>query len=144
MSGSIPPHIKSISIPLIENETAEFGIAEEITDGIQKKFNDEGILKLIDKNADSILKGSIKKITDGPYTFNKQESVSEYRFKVDVYFEWYDNRNEKHYLKVISQAGELMDLVETLAMMGLIMMEMVKLTLMMMTNLGSRESTHQK
>ena len=47
MSGSIPPHIKSISIPLIENETAEFGIAEEITDGIQKKFNDEGILKLI-------------------------------------------------------------------------------------------------
>ena len=59
MSGSIPPHIKSISIPLIENETAEFGIAEEITNGIQKKFNDEGILKLIDKNADSILKGSI-------------------------------------------------------------------------------------
>ena len=51
---------------------------------------------------------------------------------------------KKHYLKVISQAGELMDLVETLAMMGLIMMEMVKLTLMMMTNLGNRESTHQK
>ena len=51
---------------------------------------------------------------------------------------------KKHYLKVISQAGELMDLVETLAMMGLIMMEMVKLILMMMTNLGSQESTHQK
>ena len=144
MSGSIPPHIKSISIPLIENETAEFGIAEEITDGIQKKFNDEGILKLIDKNADSILKGSIKKITDGPYTFNKQESVSEYRFKVDVYFEWYDNRNEKTLFKGNFSGGELMDLVETLAMMGLIMMEMVKLTLMMMTNLGSRESMHQK
>ena len=76
MSGSIPPHIKSISIPLIENETAEFGIAEEITDGIQKKFNDEG-----------------------PYTYNKQESVSEYRFKVDVYFEWYDNRKEKTLFK---------------------------------------------
>ena len=51
---------------------------------------------------------------------------------------------KKHYLKVISQDGELMDLAETLAMMGLIMMEMVKLTLMMMTNLGSRESMHQK
>ena len=51
---------------------------------------------------------------------------------------------KKHYLKVISQDGELMDLVETLAMMGLIMMEMVKLTLMMITNLGSRESMHQK
>ena len=53
MSGSIPPHIKSISIPLIENETAEFAIAERITDGIQKKFNDEGILKLTDKNSNT-------------------------------------------------------------------------------------------
>ena len=42
-----------------------------------------------------MLKGSIKKITDGPYTFNKEESVSEYRFKIDVYFEWYDNLEEK-------------------------------------------------
>ena len=71
MSGSIPPHIKSISIPLVENETAEFGIAEEITDGIQKIFNDEGFLNIKSDNADSMLKGSIKKITDGPYTFNK-------------------------------------------------------------------------
>ena len=95
MSGSIPPHIKTISIPLVENETAEFGIAEEITDGIQKIFNDENFLNIKSDNADSMLKGSIKKITDGPYTFNKEESVSEYRFKIDVYFEWYDNLEEK-------------------------------------------------
>ena len=36
MSGSIPPHIKTIAIPLIENETSEFGIAEDITDGLLK------------------------------------------------------------------------------------------------------------
>ena len=59
MSGSIPPHIKSISIPLVENETAEFGIAEEITDGIQKIFTDEGFLNIKSDNADSMLKGSI-------------------------------------------------------------------------------------
>ena len=77
MSGSIPPHIKSISIPLIENETAEFGIAEEITDGIQKKFNDEGILKLIDKNADSILRGQLKKsLTVHIHTINKNLCLS--------------------------------------------------------------------
>ena len=99
MSGSLPPHINTISIPLLENETAEFGIAEDITDGIQNAFNDEGILKISNLNSDSILRGSIKKITDGPYTFNKEESVSEYRYKIDVYFEWYDNRDEKIILK---------------------------------------------
>lgn len=99
MSGSLPPHIKTISIPLLENETAEFGIAENITDGIQKKFNDEGILEIINLNSDSVLRGAIKKITDGPYTFNKEESVSEYRYKIDVYFEWYDNRDKKTLFK---------------------------------------------
>ncbi len=99
LSGSLPPHIKTISIPMVENETAEFGIAENISDGIQSRFNDEGILKVIDDNADSILRGTVKKVTDGPYTYNKNESVSEYRYKIDVSIEWYDNKNEKTILK---------------------------------------------
>ena len=99
LSGSLPPHIKTIIIPLVENETAEFGIAEDITDGIQSRFNDEGILKVIDDNADSILRGTVKKISDDPYTYNKNESVSEYRYKIDVNIEWYDIKNEKVLLK---------------------------------------------
>ena len=99
LSGSLPPHINTIYIPMIDNQTAEFGIAENIADGIQEKFNDEGILKLVDNNADSILRGTVKKVTDGPYTFNKSESVSEYRYKIDVNIEWYDNRNDKILLK---------------------------------------------
>jgi len=99
LSGSLPPHIKTIAIPMVENETAEFGLAENITDGIQNRFNDEGILKVIDDNADSILRGTVKKVTDGPYTYNKNESVSEYRYKIDVNIEWLDNKNEKTLLK---------------------------------------------
>jgi len=99
MSGSLPPHINTISIPLLENETAEFGVAEDITDGIQNAFNDEGILKISNLNSDSILRGSIKKITDGPYTFNKEESVSEYRYKIDVQIEWYDIKYDKSIIK---------------------------------------------
>ena len=99
LSGSLPPHIRTISIPMVENETAEFGIAENISDGIQSRFNDEGILKIINDNADSVLRGTVKKVTDGPYTFNKNESVSEYRYKIDVIIEWYDNKNDKTLLK---------------------------------------------
>ena len=65
MAGSIPPHIKSISIPLMENETAEFGLAEEITDGIIEEFNKAGILRVIDEElAHSILRGEIKKVNE--------------------------------------------------------------------------------
>ena len=61
MAGSIPPHIKSIAIPLMDNQTAEFDL-ENITDVIIEEFNEAGILYITDeKNAHSILKGTIKR-----------------------------------------------------------------------------------
>ena len=47
-------------------------------------------------DANSILKGVIKKITDGPYSYDKSESISEYRYKVDVKIQWYDNTRGKN------------------------------------------------
>ena len=49
MAGSIPAHIKSISIPLVENQTSEFGISENITDYLVKEFYDSGILSIVDQ-----------------------------------------------------------------------------------------------
>ena len=100
MAGSIPPYIKSIAIPLMDNQTAEFGLAEDITDGILDEFNEAGILRVSDENsAHSILRGTIKKVTEGPYTYSKQESVSEYRYKIDVKIDWYDVSQEKNLLE---------------------------------------------
>ena len=97
MAGSIPPHIKSISIPLIENQTAEFGLAESITDGILNQFNEAGVLSVTDVDkANSILIGKIIKVSEGPYTYSKQESVSEYRYKIDIKIEWFDVINQKN------------------------------------------------
>ena len=96
LAGSIPPHIKSISIPLVENQTSDFNLSEKLTDKIISQFNESGILSIQDEDkAHSILKGIIKKITDGPYSYNKNEFVSEYRYKIDVKIEWYDNENQK-------------------------------------------------
>ena len=100
LAGSIPPHIKSISIPLVENQTSDFAIAEDLTDAIIKQFNQSGILPIQDAGgAHSILKGKVNKITDGPYSYNKNESISEYRYKVDVKIEWYDNITDKNIIE---------------------------------------------
>ena len=100
MAGSIPSHIKSISIPLMDNHTSEFGISEDITDYVIQEFNESGVLSITDlKHAQSILKGSIKNIDEGPYTYSKKESVSEYRYKVDIKVEWYDVKNNKNLIE---------------------------------------------
>jgi hypothetical protein len=100
MAGSIPPHINSIAIPLLDNQTSEFGIAENITDDLTDKFLEENILKIEDESeATSILRGTIVKVEDAPYTFSEDEAVKEFRLKIYLDIEWYDVRNEAVLLK---------------------------------------------
>ena len=84
----------------MDNQTAEFGLAEEITDGIIEEFNEAGILRVVDENlSHSILRGEIKDIKEGPYTYSKLESVTEYRYKVNVHIRWYDVKEDKNLLE---------------------------------------------
>ena len=94
--GSLPAHLKSISIPIFVNETAEFGVAEAITDGVTAVFIEENILKVVDEeNAHSVIHGTIKKVNDQPYTYSEIEEVQEYRLNITVAVEWYDSIEEK-------------------------------------------------
>ena len=100
LAGSIPSHIKSIAIPLLDNQTAEYGITEDITDNLLEKFTEENILRVVDEdNADSILRGIIKKVEDAPSTFTKEEAVTEYRYTVVLDVEWYDVKNDEVLMK---------------------------------------------
>ena len=94
LAGSIPPHIKTISIPLVENQTSDFSLSADLTDEIILQFTESGILSIQNEDeAHSTLKGTIKKSLI-PYSYNKNESISEYRYKIDVKIEWYDNTKE--------------------------------------------------
>ena len=93
-TGSIPSHIKSITIPLFVNETAEFGIAEAVTDEVTNVFLEENILK-IRGEGDSILRGIIKRVDDKPYTYSETEEVLEYRYSVGISVEWFDVKKNK-------------------------------------------------
>ena len=100
MAGSIPPHIKSISIPMVENQTVEFGISEAVTDNLINQFLENNILRLDKENsADSILKGKIIRVKDAPYTYTKEESVTEYRLTITIDLEWFDVINDKVIIK---------------------------------------------
>ena len=100
MAGSIPPHIKSISIPMVENQTVEFGISEAVTDNLVNQFLENNILRLDKENsADSILKGKIIRVKDAPYTYTKEESVTEYRLTITIDIEWFDVINDKVIIK---------------------------------------------
>ena len=96
MAGSIPSHINSVAIPIVENQTAEFGMSESVTENLLTKFNEENILRVTDETiATSVLNGTIMRVTDAPYTFTQQEAVTEYRFTVHMKIEWIDLINDE-------------------------------------------------
>ena len=97
MAGSIPANINNVYIPLIENDTAEFEISENLTSKITQEIAIQNILKITDNsNSDSTILGVITSATDGPFTFDSNEQVDEYRFSISLKILWVDNENEKN------------------------------------------------
>ena len=100
MAGSIPANINNIYIPLIENDTAEFEISENLTSKITQEIAIQNILKITDdSNSDSTILGVITSATDGPFTFDSNEQVDEYRFSISLKILWVDNENEKNLIE---------------------------------------------
>ena len=76
LKGSLPAHIKTISISPVRNESSEFGINEKINEIVVDKFISENILDLTDDvSADSRLNIIIKRIENNPYTYNVQSPI---------------------------------------------------------------------
>jgi hypothetical protein len=89
-SGSSLPGIKTVAVPLFDNQTEEYGIRESLTETIANRFVTDNTLKVVnEKIADSILHGSITKYLREAYTFDEQENIKEYivRIWVNVWFE---------------------------------------------------------
>ena len=100
MAGSIPANINNVYIPLIENDTAEFEISENLTSKITQEIAFQNILKITDNsNSDSTILGVITSATDGPFTFDSNEQVDEYRFSISLKILWVDNENEKNLIE---------------------------------------------
>ena len=100
MAGSIPANINSVYIPLIENDTAEFEISENLTSKITQEIAIQNILKITDdSNSDSTILGVITSAADGPFTFDSNEQVDEYRFSISLKILWVDNENEKNLIE---------------------------------------------
>ena len=91
-----PANIKNVSIPLFVNETSEFELSEKLTNKIVEQISEQNIIKVSNNlNTDSIINGNIVSVSDGPYAFNDNEQVSEYRFSIKVKAAWIDNSDDE-------------------------------------------------
>ncbi|MBN2028948.1 LptE family protein [bacterium] len=85
-SGStLPSHIRTVAVPLFEDRTAEFGIDQKLTDRLIEAITSDNTLKIGNqRNADSILNGTIELIRDTAGEYNQGEVASDFRVTITV------------------------------------------------------------
>jgi Lipopolysaccharide-assembly len=75
-AGRLPQHIKTVYIPTFENETAEFNLAQEITDAVTERFLSEANLRLGDAgSAEAQIDGRIRRYYEEAETYRQTEEI---------------------------------------------------------------------
>lgn len=89
--SSLPENIKSISIPIFENDVQQPNLDIIVTRAVTEKFVRDGRLAVVDGGADSLLVGTIKSYVLEPVAFDSLNRVTQYRIKMMVKIKFTDN-----------------------------------------------------
>lgn len=96
-TGAGLPGVKTIAIPLFENQTEEYGIREELTNKLVLAFVQDNTLKVANERiADAVLRGTILKYQKEAYTFDENENVKEYIARIYVKITVEDKKHSKN------------------------------------------------
>ena len=96
-AGSLlPGHIKKIYIPTFVNETTRYGIEQDLTESVIQAFTNDNRLSVVSEaDADAMLRGVITGFEKGALTFDRAQTVDEFRIEITVAVEFEDLREGK-------------------------------------------------
>ncbi|MDR3013448.1 MAG: LPS assembly lipoprotein LptE [Chitinispirillales bacterium] len=96
-SGStLPPHIRTVEIPVFDNATLEPGINDDVTTELSREIL-RSQLRPANQNADATIRGSVTRYSNRPHTFGAggaEVQVEQYVVRVSADVEFFDNRRE--------------------------------------------------
>jgi hypothetical protein len=96
--GSVPPHLKTIAIPVIEDQSAygDPALRDALTRKLVDQFTNDNTLQLTDRNtADSMLEGVVTDVRDAPLVLQGGEQVAQRRITVTVRMTFQDLKLRK-------------------------------------------------
>lgn len=79
-SGTIlPPDVKNIYIPKVENDSTALGLADIVTDALSDQFDSYGAVTVVDKQiqADAVLKVRVVSLTQSTDTVSSNNTASQ-------------------------------------------------------------------
>jgi hypothetical protein len=96
-AGSLlPKHIERIYIPTFENQTTRYGVEQDLTTTVIDAFTSDNRLTVVSRSeADAMLRGVIVEYEKGALTFDRAQTVDEFKIEMTVSVEFEDLREGK-------------------------------------------------
>ena len=105
-SSGLVGGIRSVAIPVAENDTAEDRIAETLSERISEAFTVDGRLRVVDEgSADALLLLRLVALEDRPVDWTPEEVTEQYRFRVWIEAELVRTSDESSLLDLESLEG---------------------------------------
>ncbi len=93
VTNNLPPHIKTVAVPIFANRTQEPAVENLITRAVVEAFTTNSGLKVVNpEDASAILEGEIVGYQLQPLAFNQAANVREYRLVVTLNLRFRDVR----------------------------------------------------
>ncbi len=93
VSGSLPSHIKTVAVPIFENETVEIDIVEGITEEVIDAIIEDGNMKVVSEfQSDAIVNGIIIDIIEEADTFSKDEEADQFKIRIFAKVQFFDRK----------------------------------------------------
>jgi len=93
--SSLPSHLKTVELPLLENQSMEPDIADDIAKELNQQILSGNLLRIVSADGDATISGSITNYRHEPYTFGaadtRQVDVEQYIVKIDAKITFFDN-----------------------------------------------------
>lgn len=96
--GSVPPHLKTIAIPIVEDQSGygDPALRDQFSAQLVQRFLNDNTLEMADRgSADSILEGVITDVKDAPSVVQAGEQVATRRITVTVHMTFQDLKLRK-------------------------------------------------
>ena len=98
--STLPPYIRTISIPVFKNSSTEPNIHRDATDAIRRAFISDGRLKVVGTSkADLLMRGTLTDYQLRAVSFSAADAVEEYIVRLGVQVESYDRVKKKIFFK---------------------------------------------
>ena len=98
--------IRTVGVPIAENETAEFDIGERLSETTGDAFVRDGRLRVVDEeSSDAVLLMTVLALSDRPFTYTASEETEQYRFSIQVRAELVANADDEVLLELPGLEG---------------------------------------